>query len=243
MIQIVIINTMKVSRNFSLAVQYLLDEWLPPVLRDAKWFMYLPMRLVVREHAREFMTFKSQAFRLSEAEFSGVYERTASVNELQGETDLNAACTEEILASLAGQTVLEVGCGRGYLARRMAQTHQVTASDIIVSPALEAALPQVTFVAANIESLPFGNGEFDTVVCTHTLEHVQHLELAVRELRRVTRRRLIIVVPRQRPYKYTFSLHINFFPYDWSLVGQFGYRPGAVIKRLGDWYYQEDIQR
>jgi len=163
------------------------------------------------------------------------------VNELQGETDLNAACVKEILASLAGESILEVGCGRGYLLEQMAgKQREVTGCDIVISSALQSRLPDVRLVQANIESLPFKAGEFDTVVCTHTLEHVQHLELAISELRRVTKRRLLIVVPRQRPYKYTFSLHINFFPYAWSLTGQFGHRPRVIIKRLGDWFYQED---
>jgi ubiquinone/menaquinone biosynthesis C-methylase UbiE len=99
----------------------------------------------------------------------------------------------------------------------------------------------ITCVEASIERLPFDDGQFDTVVCTHTLEHVQHLQRAVDELRRVARRRLIVVVPRQRPYRYTFSLHVNFFPYAWSLTGQLGHAPGAVIKNLGDWFYLEDV--
>jgi len=66
----------RVSRNFSLAVQYVLDEWLPPILRDSRWVMYLPMKLLFGTHTREMMDFKDGAFRLSEAEFSGVYVRT-----------------------------------------------------------------------------------------------------------------------------------------------------------------------
>lgn len=238
---------LRVPRGFSLAVQYLLDEWLPPILRDSAWFMYLPMRLLFGQYTSEMMNFKDRAFELTETEFSGVYVRTASVNELQGQTDLNPACIREILASLVGQDILEVGCGRGHLLGLIERgagstgTRNITGCDIVIPSALKAALPNVTLTQANIESLPFATDAFDTVICTHTLEHVQHLSLAISELRRVTRRRLIIVVPRQRPYRYTFSLHINFFPYVWSLTGQFGHHPGAVVKRLGDWYYQEDF--
>ena len=231
-----------VTRNFSLAVQYLLDEWLPPILRDSPWFMFLPMKLLFGAHTREMMTFKDQAFELNEQEFADVYVRTAPVNELQGQTDLNAACIAEILGSLTGHSALEVGCGRGYLLELLKPRTTVTGCDIVIQPQLREKLPEVTLVEANIESLPFGTGAFDTVICTHTLEHVQHLSLAISELRRVCANRLIIVVPRQRPYRYTFSLHINFFPYVWSLTGQFGLHPATTIKRLGDWYYQEDRQ-
>jgi ubiquinone/menaquinone biosynthesis C-methylase UbiE len=232
---------MRLTRDNSIRIQYVLDQWLPPVLRDARWLMYPAMRFVFKDKARDFMDFKQRAFTMTDAEFAGVYRRTADVSELQGETDLNDRCTEEILRNLVGQSVMEVGCGRGYLAGRMSTGHHVTAVDILVSDETRAKYPQVTFDEANIEKLPFADGSFDTVVCTHTLEHVQDLPKAVAELRRVTRRRLIIVVPRQRPYQYSFSLHIHFFPYVWSLQGQIGVRPGSVIKDLGDWYYSEDV--
>jgi hypothetical protein len=53
---------------------------------------------------------------------------------------------------------------------------------------------------------------------------------------------VITVVPRQRPDKYTFSLHTQFFPYRWSLENAFGYKEGATsIKRPGgDWLYVEE---
>ena len=48
-----------------------------------------------------------------------------------------------------------------------------------------------------------------------------------------------MVVPRQRPYKYTFSLHTQFFPYRWSLRAALGSRAGSRITYLGDWFYYE----
>jgi ubiquinone/menaquinone biosynthesis C-methylase UbiE len=200
------------------------------------------MWLVFRDKTNVFLDFKEKAFSLTEEEFCDVYRRVAGVTQLQGETDLNERCTLEILRSLQGETVLEVGAGRGYLAGLMSRTHQVTASDILFDDEVYAKYPDIKFVEANVEDLPFDAASFDTVVCTHTLEHVQNLTRSVAELRRVARRSLIVVVPRQRPYKYGFNLHIHFFPYAWSLQSQLGYRTGAVIKDLGDWFYQEDVR-
>ncbi|MDO8389231.1 MAG: class I SAM-dependent methyltransferase [Actinomycetota bacterium] len=234
---------MRVSRRFSLAVQYILDEWVPPVVRDSRWFMGLPMRFVMRDATNDFMTFKDSVFGMDDESFSALYERTAHVQQLQGETDLNQRCTDEILRSLAPGRILEVGCGRGYLAGLMAgQGRDVTGFDIAIADDVRSRHAAVQFLTGNIESLPFPDGSFDVVVTTHTLEHVQNLSTAVAELRRVAKRQLIIVVPRQRPYRYTFSLHTQFFPYEWSLHSAFGYRKNAVIKRLGDWYYMENIQ-
>ena len=76
---------------------------------------------------------------------------------------------------------------------------------------------------------------------THTLEHVRNIHVAIRELRRIARKR-IIVVPRQRPYKYTFDLHLNFFPYTYSLQSIIGKPKGAsTVKDVdGDIFYMEN---
>jgi ubiquinone/menaquinone biosynthesis C-methylase UbiE len=230
---------MKVSRKTSIRIQYVLDQWVPPRIRDSRLFMYLPMRLVLKDATKDFMQFKRSVFDLTGEEFSQLYARTAHAQELQGETDLNEACTDEILRTLSGRNVLEVGCGRGYLARRLAQANTVTACDIVIPERLRRDGSGVAYVACNVQALPFRDGSFDYVVSTHTLEHVQDLPGALRELRRVAREGLIIVVPRQRPYAYTFSLHTQFFPYEWSLRGALGSGENVTITDLGDWFYHQ----
>ncbi len=186
------------------------------------------------------MTFKDSVFGMTEQEFAGVYQRTADTHSLQGETDLNAECLDRLLADITNTDVLDVGCGRGFLADRLSRSNQVRACDIMLTDGLSTTYPKVRF-EANIEALPFEDGQFDTVVCTHTVEHVQDLSKALSELRRVARNHLYIIVPRQRPDKYTFSLHTQFFPYQWSIESGFGFRKGARIDRLGDWYYYEPV--
>jgi ubiquinone/menaquinone biosynthesis C-methylase UbiE len=96
----------------------------------------------------------------------------------------------------------------------------------------------------NIEELPFRDGAFDTVVSTHTLEHVQHLAAAIAELRRVARERLVVVVPRQRPYRVTFNPHIQFFPYRFSLLAWTGTEHEHRLELVGgDWLYVEHLGR
>ncbi|MCI9480623.1 MAG: hypothetical protein HFI21_16805 [Lachnospiraceae bacterium] len=55
-----------------------------------------------------------------------------------------------------------------------------------------------------------------------------------KELRRVCIRKLIVVIPRQREYQYTFDLHINFYPYQYKVEALF--ESDAVIELLdNDW--------
>ncbi len=230
---------MKIPRSTALKINYVLDQLLPPFVRDNRFLMSILMRALFGKDTAGIMTFKDSAFRMTEEEYSDFYRRTGAHWELQGETDLNQRCIDAIVDSVAGERVLEVGCGRGYLAGILAQKWSVTAVDIVIPAELPARKPQVHFQQASVEHLPFADGTFDTVVCTHTLEHVQHLDRAIAELRRVAARRLIVVVPRQRPYRYTFNLHLHFFPYTWAVEAWFGRRQGTVIRDLGDWLYVE----
>jgi hypothetical protein len=228
---------MSISRNVAIWLQRILDQWLPPALRDARWFMFLPMTLRFGSRARGILDFKSRAFELDEQEFRDIY---LELGGRRDDTHLNDACERRILDSVVGDSVLEVGTGSGSLAHQLTNGHSVTAVDIVIESDQPLRNPAVRFHEARVERLPFRDDEFDTVVCAHTLEHVQDIQAAMSELRRVAARRLIIVVPRQRPYQFTFNLHVNFFPYRWSLIGQFGNRPEVTIAFLGDWYYQED---
>ena len=47
--------------------------------------------------------------------------------------------------------------------------------------------PAVGFLESDVEQLPFADRDFDTVICTHVLEHVLHIDRTIEELRRVTR--------------------------------------------------------
>lgn len=232
---------MRISRDIALFTHFLLDELIPPWIRDRKWFMWLPFKILFRDRAEIFFQFKDKAPYLTDEEFRQVYLDTASVH-IQRSTDLNDACLAAIDSNIVGETVLDIACGRGFLAKRLARRYTVTGADIAIDPRLVEECPQVPFHETRLESLPFGDGEFDTVICTHTLEHVQNIHGAIGELRRVTRKRLIIVVPKQRPYKYTFDLHLHFFPYASNLLALLG--PGENSGKCqamdGDWFYMED---
>ena len=81
------------------------------------------------------------------------------------------------------------------------------------------------------------------MICTHVIEHVLEYRQAIAELRRIARRRLIIVVPREREYRYSFNPHFNFFPYTHSFLRAVHPVPQThICLDIGrDIYYREDL--
>jgi ubiquinone/menaquinone biosynthesis C-methylase UbiE len=92
-----------------------------------------------------------------------------------------------------GDRVLDVACGTGIIACRIAATGaKVTGLDL--TPAMleqakkraEAERVSVTWVERSAESLPFPDGSFDLVTCQQGLQFVPDRARALREMRRVT---------------------------------------------------------
>jgi len=233
---------MRLERRSTQIISFFLDEILPPILRDQCWFMWPLQWLLFRQYTKEFMDFKIKAPGISSDEVRRIYENTSQVH-LQRETDLTPACLAAVETSIKGNSVLEVGCGRGYLLNKLANNFKVTGVDFVLDPKIRKLKNKIQLICADVEMLPFVTDGFDTVVCTHTLEHVKNLHSVMGQLRRIARKRLVVVVPLQRPYKYTFDLHLHFFPYPHSFLNQVGMGSGKVLtKKIGrDLLYLEDM--
>jgi ubiquinone/menaquinone biosynthesis C-methylase UbiE len=92
----------------------------------------------------------------------------------------------------------------------------------------------VSFVEGNIKQMPFEDRSFDVVLCTHTLEHIRSPKAAIAELLRVTKGLLIIVMPKQREYRYSNDLHINYCPYMYSFQEFVGLSGAEYFEIGGD---------
>ena len=226
-------------------IRYVLEEWLPPVLRDSR-----PMRWLFRLHWGRFIDdlerFREEVTTLSPQAYRSIYER---MPRIQHETDNSRACLDAIAARLLSGKAVDVGCGTGYvvdfLSRQPAlRNTELYGVDFIIEPATKSRHPSIRFVEAPVEELPFPDGHFDTVVCTHVLEHVLDIRAAVTELRRICAKRLIIVVPLEREYRFTFNPHLHFFPYPHSFLRNIlPVPPTAESRVIGrDLLYVEDRQ-
>ena len=114
----------------------------------------------------------------------------------------------DLLDVREGHSVLDVGCGEGYLLRKAARRaslalgvdlddSRLRASRDGLSYSCRAGQSPIGLAVADGQRLPFADASFDRIICTETLEHVADTQLTLRELARVLRPggRLAVSVP------------------------------------------------
>ncbi len=227
-----------IKRELTNRIRYLIDEWIPPVVRDSYWFMY-PF-FYIAYHGKDIkrkMHFKSLVYSMTENEYLNFYCNNESISSGRL-TDLSESNILYILENIGtnAQTIIDIGCGKGYLLNRI---HQICSGSQLTGVDLQNQLQysSIGFVQSGITILPFEDNSFDTVICTHTIEHIVSLQQATEELVRITRKKLIIVTPRQRYFYYTVDGHVNFFYEKEQLTRYLPFEKYSCIELDMDWIY------
>jgi SAM-dependent methyltransferase len=107
-----------------------------------------------------------------------------------------------------GTSVLDVGCGEGYLLRKAVgraalvfgadlDGNRLRRTRVGLSGSCRSGRPLVDLAVADALRLPFADSSFDRIICTETLEHVADADAALSELARVLKPggRLAVSVP------------------------------------------------
>lgn len=104
---------------------------------------------------------------------------------------------EVLAARLPCERFLDAGCGDGrYLAALASlpeRPNEVVGTDIAerilatARRAVEVTGVEAELVRANLEALPFDDGEFDVILCSQVLEHLLDPAAGLRELARIAR--------------------------------------------------------
>lgn len=101
------------------------------------------------------------------------------------------------LADIEPRSVLEVGVGPGVKSTMVTATYPgCTYTGVDIDQDLGPDM------CADVRALPFGPGQFDVAFCCQVLEHIPYGDFltALGELKRVSRRRVVISLPDVRPF-------------------------------------------
>ena len=226
------------NRKITSSINWILDNILPPLLRDSKPFMYILMFPLFKNKTNYFLTFKDDPDISNEEHLLKYYELLDDAH-IERDTDLNEKSIEYIIDNIVGQNVLDIACGTGHLVREIALLYPnktITGIDFNLSSDTDKGINNFSLHAGSILKIAYEDNHFDTVISAHTLEHLYNPQEGLKELRRVAKKRLIIVLPKQREYKYTFDLHLHFYPYKYSLYSRLGINKNALVLILDNDY-------
>ena len=224
-------------------IRFILEEFIPPIIRDSLIFKYIVKYFYRSDKLHE--NLKENILNYTKKNYLEYY---SAMPEINGKTDNSEDCIKVIIKQVLPNNIIDVGCGRGYLLERLRNEnpkYKLFGTEIYLSRTLEEKKIKYNFKTIKIDILSIDKIKkiYDTVICTHVLEHILDIRTAYKKLKKICKQRLIIIVPKERPYKYTFNGHLHFFPYEWSLINTL--RPDTKnfqiknIKR--DFMFIEDI--
>lgn len=219
-------------------IRFIMDELLPPVIRDSSWFMFPFYFVLYRGRGiKAKMNYKSLVYAMSEKDRNDFAEEIDLISRRR-KTDLSENNITHILRSIQrdSRSVVDIGCGKGYLLNRIKEARP----DILLfgsDMSNKVQFGGIEFLRGSITDLPYENEQFDTVICTHTIEHIIDLKKAIDELIRITRKQLIIVTPWQRYFYHSFDSHVHFFYVDAELLHYLPFTKYTCFKMNMDWVY------
>jgi ubiquinone/menaquinone biosynthesis C-methylase UbiE len=123
-------------------------------------------------------------------DFAGEYaELVGEEGDVRHKLVVNPAIFS-LLGNLKEKTVLDAGCGNGYLTRKMAETAKEVTGIDLTEKLIEIAKsknnpPNVKFLQGSVNELPFDDKTFDTILSNLVLMDVEDLDKTAKEFLRV----------------------------------------------------------
>jgi len=166
---------------------------------------------------------------------------------------------EALVAAAEPKHALDLGCGGGHVAYRLAKHAQrVTASDLsaemlaaVRATAKEKGLANIGTEQAPAEKLPFADGTFDFLGCRYSAHHWRHFPVGIREARRVMKTGApAVFIDAYAPGEPLFDTHIqavellrdtshvrNYTLAEWSAALE---TAGFAVRALSSWQLRMD---
>lgn len=145
-------------------------------------------------------TFKYEGVGLTD---TSNYRKHTSENALQRRLiDRFHAKLALIVTGLAPDTMLDAGCGEGFVADVFLKAMpdvKITGFDVLDDSVTLARQrnPRATFATGDISNIDHPDDSFDLVYCFEVLEHLREPDRALAELTRVARKHVVLSVPHE----------------------------------------------
>lgn len=153
----------------------------------------------------------------------------------------------KFIETYAGKTILDIGCGHGVYGKELLKKgYEYTGIEVNEDYAAEAR-KYLNVLHMRAEKLVFPDKSFDTVIMLEVLEHLEDPYTALSEIKRVTRKNLVVSVPNIDPmvncveynlvmHHFMDHTHVNFFTP--GMLERFlkNYFPHVMVREFGQFF-------
>jgi ubiquinone/menaquinone biosynthesis C-methylase UbiE len=131
--------------------------------------------------------------------YDNYYDKYTSKNKIENLIVNNfIENLKKILLDINYKIILDAGCGAGYLTNKIStfKDCEIIGLDLSAENINKARINYpYKFLEGTIYKLPFDNNSIDIVTTLEVLEHLQEPELALEEIKRVTKKWVLLSVP------------------------------------------------
>jgi len=132
----------------------------------------------------------------------------------------------ELYLSVEAESIFDGGCGEGFILNTLNKARPVRscyALDLDINEVKDASvnLPFCDVRQGSLYEIPFKDDSFDLVICSEVLEHLEDPGRGLHELHRVSRKYVILSVPREPVWRRLNIVRFTYWP-------EFGNTPGHL---------------
>lgn len=208
------------KREHTKIINNILDYCLPPIIRESTFFYRTLLSFFTKDNAEAYLNFRDNAWKMTDAELQEFYKSNLSF--IKRPTDCNNKTIEKIIHTIKlnkYHSVLEFGCGRGYLGEKIINNTEAEycGIDFDTDRAEKIIAGRGKVYCGNNLSIIPENNYFECILSTHTMEHVADLREIFNQMLEKSTKHVLLVVPLQLNLKYTPDFHMRF----WRRPGDF----------------------